>query len=154
MDIMITFARMFLCWLFQTTLIASLVICLILLIQKLLGGRLGARWCHALWLVLIVRMVLPWAPSSRLSLLNLIPSWDRQAQSQRLTGIAEQTEVSPFSETAENHEAIPDQESRSEATVRKVTTPKPQTLTNVEGKFKSRLVFFLPFLKKISMKRS
>ena len=146
MDFITTFARMFLGWLLQTTLIASLVIGLILLIQKILGGRLGPRWCHALWLVLIVRMMLPWAPSSRLSLLNLIPSRDRQAQSQRLTGIAKQKEVSPPAETTENHEAIPDQESQTEATVRKVITPKLQTLANVEGQFKSRLVFFQPIL--------
>jgi beta-lactamase regulating signal transducer with metallopeptidase domain/WD40 repeat protein len=146
MEAVMTYSQLFFGWLLQTTLIASLVICLILLMQKLLGGRLGPRWCHALWLVLLVRMILPWAPSSRLSLLNLIPSWDRQAQSQRLNGIAEQTEVSPPAETAENHEAIPDQESQSEATVRKVITQKPQTLANVEGKFKSRLVFFQPIM--------
>jgi len=79
-----TFVQPFFDWLLQTTLIGSVVICLILLIQKTLGGRLGPRWCHALWLVLLMRMILPWAPSSRISLVNLIPSWDRQIQPQRL----------------------------------------------------------------------
>ncbi|MHC4204644.1 MAG: M56 family metallopeptidase, partial [Planctomycetota bacterium] len=73
-----TYVQPFFGWLMQTTLIASVVTCLILLIQKVLGGKLGPRWCHALWLVLLIRMILPWAPSSRMSLFNLIPSWDRQ----------------------------------------------------------------------------
>ena len=80
MEAIMNYVQSFFGWLFQTTLIASVVICLILLIQKLLGGKLGPRWCHALWLVLLIRMVLPWAPSSRLSLFNLIPSLERQIQ--------------------------------------------------------------------------
>ncbi|MBN1361061.1 MAG: PD40 domain-containing protein, partial [Sedimentisphaerales bacterium] len=63
----------FFAWLVRTTLVASIVVCVILAVQKLLGRKLGPRWCHALWLVLLVRMVLPWAPPSPFSLLNLIP---------------------------------------------------------------------------------
>jgi len=146
MEGMMTFVQPFFDWLMQTTLIASVVICLILLTQKMLGGKLGPRWCHALWLVLLIRMILPWAPSSRMSLFNLVPSWDRQTQSQQLPGIAEQKEVSPPTETAENPEAIPEKEPQSEANIRKVVTPRPQTLNNVEGKFKTRLVSFRPVL--------
>jgi len=146
MEGVMTNAQMFFGWLLQTTLIASLVICLILLIQKMLGGKLGPRWCHALWLVLLIRMILPWAPSSRVSLFNLIPSWDWQAQSQQLPGIADHKEVSPPAETAGIPEAMPDQEPQSEATIRKVVAPKSQALANVEGKFKSRLISLRPVL--------
>lgn len=72
--------RPFLQWLWQTTLIASLVIVLILVAQKALADRLDPRWSHALWLVLLIRMVLPWAPASQISLLNLLPSSVRQGQ--------------------------------------------------------------------------
>ena len=64
----------FLAWLLETTLVASVVICLILVLQKLLGRRLGPRWSHALWLVLLLRMVLPWTPPSPVSLFSLIPA--------------------------------------------------------------------------------
>jgi beta-lactamase regulating signal transducer with metallopeptidase domain len=64
----------FLAWLLETTLVASVVICLILVLQKLLGRRLGPRWSHALWLVLLLRMVLPWTPASPISLFRLIPA--------------------------------------------------------------------------------
>ena len=60
-------------WLLRTTLQASLLICLILLIQAVLGHRLAARWRYGLWLVLFVRMALPWAPQSHISIFNLLP---------------------------------------------------------------------------------
>jgi bla regulator protein BlaR1 len=63
-------------WLARSTLQASILICLILLVQLLLRHKLGSRWCHALWLVLLLRMVLPWAPQSRASIFNLIPRSD------------------------------------------------------------------------------
>jgi len=134
MEGMMTFVQPFFDWLLETTLIGSVVICLILAAQKMLGGRLGPRWCHALWLVLLIRMILPWAPSSRVSLLNLIPSWDRQTQSQQLPAIAERKEVSPPAEIAKNSEAISGKEPQSEATIRKVVAPRPQILADVEGK--------------------
>jgi len=60
-------------WLLRTTLQASLLICLILLFQAVLRSRLGARWHYCLWLLLLIRMAMPWAPQSRVSVFNLIP---------------------------------------------------------------------------------
>jgi beta-lactamase regulating signal transducer with metallopeptidase domain len=37
------------------------------------GGRLAARWHYFFWLLLVVRMIMPWAPQSTVSVLNLIP---------------------------------------------------------------------------------
>jgi Tol biopolymer transport system component/beta-lactamase regulating signal transducer with metallopeptidase domain len=74
MEALATYTQPLFSWLVETTLVAGLVICLILGAQRLLGGRLGPRGCHALWLVLLVRMVLPWAPPSPISLFKLIPS--------------------------------------------------------------------------------
>ena len=119
--------------LLQTTLIASVVICLILLIQKMLGGKLGPRWCHALWLVLLIRMILPWAPSSRLSLLNLIPSWDQQIIRRQRLEPAEQQKVSPAEQTTETSEAIISEEPESETATQEQAAPKPRTLADVEA---------------------
>ncbi len=74
MEVFGTTVQPFLAWLLETTLVASVVICLILILQKLLGRRLGPRWSHALWLVLLLRMVLPWTPPSPISLFSLIPA--------------------------------------------------------------------------------
>ena len=58
-------------WLWKATLQGSLVVCLVLLIKLVLRHRLPARWHYVLWLVLLVRLSLPWAPQSRLSVYNL-----------------------------------------------------------------------------------
>lgn len=74
MEALATHTQPFFAWLLETTLVAAMVTCLILAAQKLLGRRLGPRWCHALWLVLVIRMVLPWTPPSPVSLLHLVPA--------------------------------------------------------------------------------
>lgn len=134
MEAVITFFQPFFDWLLQTTLTASVVICLILAAQKTLGGRLGPRWCHTLWLVLLIRMVLPWAPSSRFSLSNLIPSWDRQAKPQQVPGIVERQKPSAPVEAAENSGATPERATQSEAVIQETVAPEPQALANVEDK--------------------
>ena len=67
-------------WLVHSSLQASLLICLILLIQALLKGKLGVRWHYGLWLLLLVRMVMPWSPQSRLSMYNFIPQHRTELQ--------------------------------------------------------------------------
>ncbi|MHC4595886.1 MAG: M56 family metallopeptidase, partial [Planctomycetota bacterium] len=49
-----------------------------------LRGKLGIRWCYCLWLVLLIRMAMPWSPQSRVSMFNLIP----QSVPQRYTKYA------------------------------------------------------------------
>lgn len=58
-------------WLMQTTVQASLLIFLILLVRLILRGKLAARCHYYLWLLLLIRLVLPWAPESRVSIFNL-----------------------------------------------------------------------------------
>lgn len=60
-------------WLLRATLQGSLLVCLILLIKLILRERLPARWHYCLWLILLIRLVLPWAPPSRISIYGLIP---------------------------------------------------------------------------------
>ena len=60
-------------WLLRATLQGSLLICLILLIRQIGRNRLPAKWHYCLWLVLLVRLSLPWAPQSRLSIHNVLP---------------------------------------------------------------------------------
>jgi len=67
-------------WLLETTVQASLLICLIFLVQLILRGKLGIRWHYCLWLLLLIRLVMPWAPKSRMSIFNLIPPLAGQSQ--------------------------------------------------------------------------
>ena len=69
-------------WLVKASFQASLLVCLILLIRLVLRERLPIRWHYYLWLLLLVRLSLPWSPQSRLSIYNLYqPSrWARPIQ--------------------------------------------------------------------------
>lgn len=50
----------------------SLLVALVLLLTHVLRGRMPARWAHALLLVALVRLLLPFAPASPLSVFNLL----------------------------------------------------------------------------------
>jgi Tol biopolymer transport system component/beta-lactamase regulating signal transducer with metallopeptidase domain len=149
MEAVMTYSQAFFGWLLQTTLIVSMVICMILLIQKLLGGRLGPRWSYALWLVLLVRMILPWSPSSRVSLSNLIPSWQRQTQSLQLPDSAGQQNKSVPLQTSETPEKTSGQEPQSELVTQEQTAQRPQIIANENAQSGPRLVLLrriLPIL--------
>jgi bla regulator protein BlaR1 len=62
-------------WLLQTTVQASLLICIILLVQIVLRSKLDVRWHYCLWIVLLIRLVMPWAPESRFSIFNLFQTF-------------------------------------------------------------------------------
>lgn len=73
MDLSAIHLQPFFDWLVRTSWQASVLVCLILLVQKVLGRWIGVRGCHCLWLLLLIRLVLPWAPPSGLSVHNLVP---------------------------------------------------------------------------------
>ena len=67
-------------WCLRTSGEAVVLVGLILLLQVVLRHRLHARCHYALWLVLLVRMVLPWAPQSDLSVFNYVPGFGPVAE--------------------------------------------------------------------------
>ncbi|SKC42337.1 M56 family metallopeptidase [Maledivibacter halophilus] len=58
-------------WLIDTSIKGSLLIISILLIKLLLKNRLGARWHYSIWFLLLIRLVMPFAPQSSISVFNL-----------------------------------------------------------------------------------
>jgi bla regulator protein BlaR1 len=60
-------------WLVQATVKGSAAIVLIGAAYFVIGRRIQARWWYALWLVVVLRLVVPIAPSSSWSLFNLVP---------------------------------------------------------------------------------
>jgi|GEM_PF-2913545 len=59
-------------WIIDTSLKGSVVIALIVVILAVAGLRLGARWRHSLWLIVLMRLAFPILPSSKLSIFNLV----------------------------------------------------------------------------------
>ncbi len=60
----------FFIWLMQTSWQAAILVLIVFLVQSVFGKKLNARWRHALWLLVMVRMLLPAAPRSAMSLFN------------------------------------------------------------------------------------
>jgi hypothetical protein len=59
----------------QASMYAAAVTIIIFLIQTLARPHLPARWRYALWMILLLRMILPAGPQSGFSLWNLAPQW-------------------------------------------------------------------------------
>jgi len=60
-------------WLLWASLQGTVLIVLIVLVQIILRRRLPVRWHYLLWLLLLIRLAMPWLPESRMSIFNLVP---------------------------------------------------------------------------------
>ncbi|MFF2237591.1 M56 family metallopeptidase [Bacillus thuringiensis] len=59
-------------WLIETSLMASILVGFILCIKVLFRNKLTPRWQYMLWIVLMVRLLLPWSPDSSYSIYSLL----------------------------------------------------------------------------------
>lgn len=59
-------------WVIETSIMASILVAFILCIKVLLKNKLTPRWHYALWLILIIRLILPWAPDSSFSIYSML----------------------------------------------------------------------------------
>ncbi|MBT2201705.1 M56 family metallopeptidase [Bacillus thuringiensis] len=59
-------------WLIETTIMASILVGLILCIKVLFRNKLTPRWQYMLWIILIIRLVLPWSPDSSYSIYSVL----------------------------------------------------------------------------------
>jgi len=73
-DSLTLYLEPFLAWLLRTTWQAGILIGLILLIQKVLGRRLGVGGRYCLWLLVLLRLALPWTFPRPVSVYNALPS--------------------------------------------------------------------------------
>lgn len=64
-------------WVAKTSLMASIIVVLILLVRAALKDRLPIKWQYMLWFVLLARVLLPWVPESSFSLYNLFSFADK-----------------------------------------------------------------------------
>lgn len=59
-------------WVIETSIMASIVVGLILCVKILLRNKLTPRWQYILWMILMIRLLLPWAPDSSYSIYSLL----------------------------------------------------------------------------------
>ena len=72
MESFITQLSLFFRWLLVCSMQVSVVVCLIVAIKAAMSRRLAIRWHYWLWLLLLVRMIMPWAPESSFSVFTLV----------------------------------------------------------------------------------
>lgn len=59
-------------WLIETSLMASILVGFILCIKILFRNKLTPRWQYMLWIVLMIRLLLPWSPDSSYNIYSLL----------------------------------------------------------------------------------
>ncbi|MBL9169784.1 MAG: hypothetical protein JNN07_18740 [Verrucomicrobiales bacterium] len=59
-------------WLITPTLQASVLVLVVLAVQWMFQKQLRPRWRYALWWVVLLKLMLPWAPESSLSVFNWV----------------------------------------------------------------------------------
>ncbi|WP_100244978.1 M56 family metallopeptidase [Brevibacillus brevis] len=58
-------------WVFDATIGASLVAFMVIAIKKIFHHRISARLHHALWLIVLIRLLFPFLPNSSVSIFNI-----------------------------------------------------------------------------------
>ena len=49
---------------FESSMRASLLILTVLLLKAILGHKLNSKWHTTIWVVVALRLIIPWAPQS------------------------------------------------------------------------------------------
>jgi bla regulator protein BlaR1 len=98
-------------WLLWVSLQGSVMIILIVLIQLILRHRLPTRLNYFIWVLLLIRLAVPWLPESKISIFNLVPRSIQQgriiesfSESQRMRELR----FSLISEYADTQESKPE----------------------------------------------
>ncbi|WP_397538153.1 M56 family metallopeptidase [Rummeliibacillus pycnus] len=71
-DIFVYYLPQFFDWVLKTSIMASIAVGLILIVKTLLRNKLTSRWNYLLWMILIVRLLLPWSPDSSFSIYSIL----------------------------------------------------------------------------------
>lgn len=71
-DIFVYYLPQFFEWVLKTSIMASIAVGLILIVKTLLRNKLTSRWNYLLWMILIVRLLLPWSPDSSFSIYSIL----------------------------------------------------------------------------------
>lgn len=124
-------------WIVNSTYYASIIICLIIPIQALILKKVSAQWTYWLWIILLIRLLLPLAPESHFSFFNLTPQPPYQANTflhnydfqQHNTGGANGSSVNSIKDNT-NH-ILQNQPSRTERDYLPFTTTSGQRHLNI-----------------------
>ena len=103
MDVILNFSHAFFGWLWRASWQASVVIVLVLLAQWLLRKELAPRWRHGLWLLVLLRLILPGSIQSPISVFN----WVRAEPAQLANALVATPAHDSATEGSSSFEAAP-----------------------------------------------
>lgn len=72
METLLDSTNLFLNWLWRASWQGSVMIVLVLLAQGLFNKQITPRWRYTLWLLVVIRLALPWSMESQLSVFNWV----------------------------------------------------------------------------------
>jgi beta-lactamase regulating signal transducer with metallopeptidase domain len=78
------------------SLMGSILTGIIILVKRLLNNKLSANWHYFIWFLLIVRLTMPFAPESSLSIFNLFPSTPQKIETAQYSNIDRNVPFSPI----------------------------------------------------------
>jgi len=138
-------------WLVEASIQASVLIGLILLAKVILQDKLPIRWQYWLWALLLIRLVTPWMPKTKVSVFNFIPHTFQVQRTEfvrrslQVTGT--QSSAPQKTPIAQGKEALPVAPTVSEANLPKTAAPPSlPTVTTRPYKVLLRFVGLLPLI--------
>ena len=113
-------------WVLASSVKGAVLVAIIVVIKFMLGKRLHANWHYAVWALLFLQLVLPWTPSSPLSIYKLFPN--------TFVEVARHSDLRPGLSIELPDPVVPDKSSNSntalEQSSSKVTSPLPEVSTS------------------------
>src|SRR5882757_9139610 len=100
-------------WVWTTSLSATGLVVIVVVLQLLLRRFLTARWSHALWLCVLLRLIIPTVPSTNFSIFNLSSVVFPEIAPSRSMPVAVGVAIPP---TQEPQDPAPEPHSESRAT--------------------------------------
>ncbi len=113
-------------WVLETSLMAGVLVGLVLFVKVIARNKLSPRWHYILWLVIMARLLLPWAPESSFSVYNLL-SYGQEALRTSEAPSPRLPEASPVV-----HQEVPETAPTKTAPVETKQAPPVQTADPVE----------------------
>lgn len=91
----------------QASIYGTVVALFILVIKKAINKKLNSQWHYLLWIVLIVKLLIPYGPESAVSLFNAVPDTVRQNSVEFVNPAPPETDRNMINETAPLEPAYP-----------------------------------------------
>lgn len=119
-----------------STLYATITGAIILILKSIIGNKMNPKWHYLIWMVLIIKLLIPFGPESALSIFNQIPKVQEIYPSKGITAVYET-----------NHKAyIYKLESADKSTIMSTSPLNKDNLKDSFLNFASKVEIGLPFV--------